>query len=456
MELRDYQAEALAAIHATPCTRQLVALPTGAGKTVLFATLTRDRGPNALVIAHRTELITQAAERLECFYPGNVGILQADRRDLDAPVLVASVQTAPRHLAALRLRNDRTLIIDEAHHAAAETYRHLVHALGFMAGNPDRLLLGVTATPNRADGIGLDCVFEQISYQKSILDLMDSGYLVDLRGIHVKTQTNLDTVRTTAGDFSTAELARAINTPERNRIIVEAFRDFGQVPAVAFCADIQHSLDLAEALTAAGYRAAAVTGQTHPDERAATLAALAAGDLDVVTNCNVLTEGFDCAALRCLLMARPTKSAALYTQMIGRGTRLHPGKTEALVLEFNDSRPEVCTLAALTGLPVKDKESVKEAHQADRERLASKPAPEVLAVTVEPFELFRRSAFNWYQNDRGNWVLKTAAGYIVVSRTKRGFWNVGTGKTWLSPAPFRTLPEALAVAERVAIEKKTA
>lgn len=458
--LRPYQAEALAAIHlnhAAGVTRQLVALPTGSGKTVIFSSLAHARGPNALIIAHRSELITQAAEKLEYFYPGEVGILQADRREIEAPVLVASIQTAKNYLADLRARQDRTLIIDEAHHAAASTYRALAHSLGFMNRNPERLLLGVTATPRRGDKIALNVMFEKITFKRSILDLIAEGYLADLRGIQIKTQTNLSKVREVAGDFNTSDLAEAINTPARNRIIAQSLREYGAVPAIAFCVNIQHSLDLAAELVAEGFNAEAISGDTPARERERILADLAAGDLDVVTNCGVLTEGFDCPPLRCLLMARPTKSSALFVQMIGRGTRLHPGKTECLILDFNDNRPDVCTIATLTGFPVKDNETVKHARdRRDREREASKPAERVLSVTVEAFDLFRRSRFNWYQNAAGRWCLNTPEGYIVIMQTKAGRWSVGSGTDWYSPYPFKTLIEAFEFGEYIAAKIKAA
>ena len=457
-DLRPYQAEALAAVHlnhAAGVTRQLVALPTGAGKTVLFSSLAHARGPNVLIIAHRSELLTQAAAKLELFYPGQVGILQADRREITAPVLVASIQSAKNHIAALAARGDRTLIIDEAHRAAAVSYRALAQALGFLAADRDRLLLGVTATPARGDRIGLDCMFDKITFERSILELMAQGYLADLRGIHVKTATNLDRVRDIAGDFSTADLAQAINTPARNLVIAQALQRLGQVPAVAFCADVQHSLDLASVLTAEGFKAAAVSGMTPAPERYRILTELAAGDLDVVTNCNVLTEGFDCPALRCLLMARPTKSSTLYTQLIGRGTRLHPGKAECLILEFNDNRPEICTLATLAGMPIKEGESIKEARaRREYERQGSQAPERVLSVTVEPFDLFKRSRFGWYQNEAGRWILKTRAGYIVIMQNKAGRWLVGSGGTWYSKWPgFKTLAEAFELGEEIAAKK---
>lgn len=460
-DLRPYQAQALTAIqakHAQGFTRQLVALPTGAGKTVLFSSLAHVRGPKALVIAHRSELITQAVEKLEYFYPGEVGILQADRRDLDAPVLVASIQTAKNHFPALALRSDRTLIIDEAHHAAAGTYRALAYHLGFMGQDPDRLLLGVTATPRRGDKVALSIMFETIAFRSSILDLISDGYLADLRGIQIKTQTDLSHVREVAGDFNAVDLAQAINTPARNRIIAQSLREYGTVPAVAFCGSVQHSLDLAAALVAEGFKTEALSGDTPPAERARILTALEAGYLDVVTNCNVLTEGFDCPPLRCLLMARPTKSSALYVQMIGRGTRLHPGKTECVVLDFNDNRPQVCTIATLTGFPIKAGETVKQARdRRARERQASKPPERVLSVTVEPFDLFRRSPFDWKQSTNGNWTLKTEAGLIVVFKTTDGRWAIGKGSNGFYGYPVKTLAEAFEKAERIAKQiKKTA
>jgi superfamily II DNA or RNA helicase len=403
--LREYQEEAIndsIAEYGKGTTRQLIALPTGTGKTILFAALAHKLDRPTIIIAHRDELIQQARDKLLMFWPdADVGIIKADVNELDHQVVIASIQTVsrPRRLEQLQGRDFRLMVIDESHHAVSGSYTDVIKGLGFMNDDPDKLLVGVTATPWRLDGQGLDNVFQKIVFQRSLPTMVKAGYLTDLKAIRVKTETTLVGVHTRMGDFAPGELESVVNTGARNRIIVASFKQYAKDRrAAAFCAGVAHAKDLAKAFEDAGFKAAAVYGDMNPDDRQAALQAYKNGNIQILTNCEILTEGWDDEQTDCLLMCRPTKSKGLYTQMIGRGTRLFPGKANCLVLEFTDNRHDICNLGTLVGLPLKNKQSLKQAIQQeeDRQEQAVRQASSVKKVVAKEYDLFDRSKFRWF------------------------------------------------------------
>jgi superfamily II DNA or RNA helicase len=222
---RPYQREAVEAIvaaEAQGCRRQLVALPTGTGKTVVFALLLQQRDGRALVLAHRDELIHQAVDKLHLVDPTmSIGVVKAER---DAPVVVASVQTLSRSQRLERLTPDFTaIVIDKAHHAPAESYRRiLTHCRAWDADGP--LVVGVTSTPERSDKQSLRAVFQRVVYHKPMLEMMQAGYLCDLRAIQVRLKTDFDTLRTRRGDFVESELEEALLHANAPTHVLETFQ----------------------------------------------------------------------------------------------------------------------------------------------------------------------------------------------------------------------------------------
>ncbi len=420
LALREYQTEALQAILASKAegiTRQLVALPTGTGKTILFGALAKELETRTIVIAHREELLTQAKDKIQLVYPkADIGIVKAERNEIANQIVVASIQTIsrPNRLEQMQEQGFNLLIVDEAHHAISDSYRTVIEGLGFMGDDPTRLLVGLTATPKRMDGLGLDNVFQQVVFQRSLPTMIAAGYLCDLKAIRVKAGTDLKGIHTRAGDFAPGELEAVCNTKERNSIIVKAYSHYaGQRKAAAFCTGVQHSQDLAEAFNSEGIKAAAVYGDMDPTDRRDALQAYAKGDIQILTNCEVLTEGWDDPGTDCLIMARPTKSSGLYTQMIGRGTRLYPGKENCMVLEFTDNRHDVCSLGTLTGLPLKDKQSLKQAIQEEENRQQLTPqTTTVKKVVAKEYALIDRSKFRWFAVD-SDWRLPTGIGAYI-------------------------------------------
>lgn len=334
--LRPYQVAALAGVRqalAIALSTVLV-LATGCGKTVCFAELAREtvaRGKRVLVLAHRSELLKQARSKLT-----DVGvdarIEKAEQRAGNAPVVVASVQSlTAKRLVQFDARQFGLVVVDEGHHALAPSYRAV---LEHFAGVP---VLGVTATPDRADGKALGEVFSSVAYRYDLREAIRDKWLAPIRARRVVVQgLDLSSVKTRAGDLAQDELA-AIMADEgvMQGVASSLFDQAGDRKTIAFCVDVAGAHGLAEMLNR--WRpgcARAIDGSADEFVREQLLVDFAAGEFQFLCNCALYLEGFDEPTITCVVIARPTKSRALYTQMVGRGTRLSPGKSDCLVLDM--------------------------------------------------------------------------------------------------------------------------
>jgi ATP-dependent helicase IRC3 len=358
LTLRPYQIEALESIQNhldKGIVKQLVVLPTGAGKTVIFSNIPqtiKDSLP-MLVLAHRGELLTQAKDKILWSNPQlDVQIEKAeDTADL-CDVVVASVPTLGRadSQRILKYPKDyfKTIIIDEAHHAAAETYRRILDYF------TPKFLLGVTATPQRSDSVRLTDVFDEITYYKTIQDLIQEGYLCRLVGYRIRTDTDISEVETSHGDYMASQLEDTINTPTRNAIVVKSYFEFAQnKKAVVFASGVKHARDLAASFAQKQIPVRVILGDTPDDERKQSLADFASGTIKVIVNVGVLTEGFDEPSIGAIILARPTRSSLLYTQIVGRGTRLFEGKDNCIIIDIADTTKgkKPLGLPTLLGMP---------------------------------------------------------------------------------------------------------
>lgn len=348
IKLRDYQEAAISATRrrwSEGVRRPAVVLPTGAGKTIVFAhivTEMRELGVKSIVLAHRDELIQQAAKKLRGEAPDlRIGIWKARQREWrgrDAVVAsVASLKTAEARAELARF-GARLVIVDECHHATANTYMNALRDFGcFADGGLENgaAALGVTATLGRADRVALGQVWEEVVYQRSILDMIREGYLVNMRGLRVRIDgLDLSRVKRVAGDFQDRALAEAMHDALAPKAIARAYREHAiDRQGIVFAPSVDMAYELAEAFNAEGISAAGLDGTTPTEERREILARSARGELQVITNCGVLTEGFDAPHISCVVIARPTSSGPLYVQMVGRGSRLHPGKRDCLVMD---------------------------------------------------------------------------------------------------------------------------
>ena len=355
--LRPYQEEALSSISTNlenGINKQLVVLPTGAGKTVIFSHLPKFLSTSLpmLVLAHRGELLIQAQEKILWSNPQlDVQIEKAELHADMCDVVVASVPTLGRAESERILKYPKdyfkTIVIDEAHHAAAPTYRRIIDYFNY------DLLLGVTATPQRSDSVRLTDVFQEIVYYKTIQDLIQDGYLCRLVGYRVKTDTDISEVETNNGDYIASQLEEAINTPIRNASVVAAYLQIApQKKAIVFASGVQHANDLALSFQQK-VATEVLLGTTSEQDRLDILHRFKIGETKVLVNVGVLTEGFDEPSVEAIILARPTRSSLLYTQIVGRGTRLFEGKQHCIIIDIADTTKgkKPLGLPTLLGLP---------------------------------------------------------------------------------------------------------
>lgn len=352
LELRPYQQQAREAIHAQwdeGRQRTLLVLPTGTGKTIVFASITEDQvrsGSRVLVLAHRGELLEQAADKIR----RATGLASAVEKAQDSclgswcRVVVGSVQSLQRPARLDQFPEDYfgTIIIDEAHHAITDGYRRVLEHF------PGAVVLGVTATPDRGDLRNLGEVFDSLAYEYKLPQAIRDGYLCPIKAQTIPLQLDITGVGISGGDFAVGRLGTALD-PYLDQIAGEMETACRGRRTVVFLPLIKTSQKFRDILNAHGLRAAEVNGESA--DRAQVLADFSAGRYDVLCNSMLLTEGWDCPAVDCIVVLRPTKVRSLYSQMVGRGTRLCPetGKKDLLLLDFlwMTERHELCRPADL-------------------------------------------------------------------------------------------------------------
>lgn len=349
-ELRPYQQQARDRIHAewdAGHTRTLLVLPTGTGKTIVFASVAADQvraGDRVLILAHRGELLEQAADKLQRSTGLVSAVEKAESTCLDSwfRVVVGSVQTLQRTARLERFPQDYfgTIIIDEAHHAITDGYRRI---LDYFSGAK---VLGVTATPDRGDMRNLGEVFDSLAFEYKLTDAIKEGYLCKIMAQTIPLQLDITSVTMSGGDYAVGDLGTALD-PYLEQIAAEMARRCKDRKTVVFLPLIKTSQKFRDLLNAKGFRAAEVNGQS--EDRREVLADFDAGKYNVLCNSMLLTEGWDCPSVDCVVVLRPTKVRSLYSQMVGRGTRLSPGKTDLLLLDFlwMTDKHELCRPADL-------------------------------------------------------------------------------------------------------------
>ena len=435
--LRDYQREAISAIdrswnegHTSP----LMVLPTGTGKTIIAAAmmglLFSRRGARSLFLAHRKELLDQTAAKMRLVSPCRVGIVQGKRNELSRDITIGSIQTVGHHSGA-RLQTILDagpydlIVCDEGHHAVSTQWIRVLNAL---REQQEQLLgrvrlFGMTATPGRADGTALDRVFDDVAFERNFMDMVRDGWLVPPRGFRVTLDVDLDRVATRNGDFVSSQLGKVMNTPLVNEAVVRAWQEYGHDrKTLAFAVDVAHAHALRDCFSDAGYTAEALDGKTKPRERERILQRFRDGEVKLLINCEVLTEGYDDPSTEAILFARPTQSQALYIQSLGRGLLLWPGKTECLAIDCvgNTERHKPIQLANLAGL-VPENAATGRGGDGDGEEEESDD-PEVVGANIrgEEVSLTGRSSstrYQWCETSLG-WVLQIPRiGYYLVAWT---------------------------------------
>lgn len=336
MELRDYQVQAVEDLRSSirkGWKRIILQAPTGSGKTVIAAEIIRsadEKGSKVVFLAHRRELIFQCSDKLSKFGIRH-GILMAGEPGNSNPVQVASIQTLWRRSIQKKVRHlpdCDLLVIDECHRSLSKTYRELIEIFG-------GITLGLTATPCRGDGAGLGHIYEDMVQTSTVAELTEQGHLVPAR-YYAPSFPDLEGVKVRMGDYVESELEGRM---DRAILIGDLVENWARIArdrqTVVFTTGVRHSIHIKERFVEAGIVAEHIDGKTPKNERDEILKAFDRGDIQLISNCMVLTEGWDCPRCDCLVLARPTKSIGLYLQMAGRALRPYPGKEDCLIIDHS-------------------------------------------------------------------------------------------------------------------------
>lgn len=350
MDLRPYQQEAREAIFEqwdSGVKKTLLVLPTGCGKTIVFAKVTEDcvrRGDRVLILAHRGELLKQASDKIRKSTGLGCAMEKAEESCKDSwfRIVVGSVQTMMREKRLSQFAEDyfNTIIIDEAHHCISDSYQRVLQHF------PDAHVLGVTATPDRGDMRTLGAYFETLAYEYTLPKAIKEGYLTPIKALTIPLKIDMSGVTVQAGDFKASDISTALD-PYLKGIAEEMQKYCKDKKTVVFLPLVKTSQKFRDLLNEYGFCAAEVNGDSQ--DRAEILKDFEEGKYNVLCNSMLLTEGWDCPSVDCVVVLRPTKVRSLYCQMVGRGTRLSPGKDHLLLLDFlwHTERHELCHPASL-------------------------------------------------------------------------------------------------------------
>jgi superfamily II DNA or RNA helicase len=464
LKLRDYQSATIRALHTrwdAGDRRVAAVLPTGAGKTVVFSHLSSgfvadNPGRRVLILAHTDELVSQAVKKLRDVAPHlRVGVVKASRNDVRAQVIVASVQSLRSEKRRKQIRNVGLVIVDECHHAVAGTYLKILEHYGAFAEYPsnESLVAGFTATLARGDKLSLADVWQSVAYRKDIAFMIRAGYLLDLTGRRVEVDDlDLKNVKRSGGDYQAASLGEAMTASLAPEIVARAYLEHASDRSgVLFAPTVSAAQAFAGALDDLGVKTEVVHGGMPVTERRAIIARFEAGVTQVISNCMVLTEGFDSPRASCVVIARPTRSAPLYQQMVGRALRPYPGQTQALVLDVVGAS-QVHGLASLIDLSEKPivlkpdqsfLDAVDELEEAEPEEPGVRPKlvhrGPVKVIEFDP--LARDSKRVWMATHGGHYFLSAGTGkgavYVFLipatgDDAEPGTWDVA----WCTKDPY--------------------
>ncbi len=430
IQLRPYQDEAIQAfqdyVASGDGSRGVVVFPTGCGKTIFGLALAKAIGGRTLWIAHREELITQPLKALKAVWPeSRPGVVKAERNEWARDFVFASVQTAYRKERREKLTGFDLVVVDECHHAAAQSYKLVLESAGcFTPGGPP--LLGLTATPERTDNLKLDDVFQQIVYQFQLRQAVESGYLVTVEMTERPIKIDLDKIGMSGGDFKDVDLDLALLEANIVGEVCSAVNELArQRKTIIFTVSVKQAKMISEQLSSQGISATYVSGETPREQRRERLSGLASGRYTHMVNCMVLTEGFDEPTVDCIIMARPTTSKSLYIQKIGRGLRVAPGKEQCLIIDMVgvSKRHTLIQAPAIFGLQGEIDDTRESVAPANEDNI-TQHGRSLLLTQVQGIAPLARSKLRWVRAKDGVYALNCGEGGNVLMR------NVGKDE-WL-------------------------
>ena len=410
LQLRDYQQECIELIDKLETGSYLIQMATGCGKTATFTNIKR-KG-RILVLAHREELVTQPVKYYDC----PVGIEMASQHSNGEPVVIASIMSLTHRLDKFKSDDFDLIIIDEAHHAAAKSYKKILEYF-----NP-RLILGFTATPNRGDKVRLDDVFQKIIFQRDLKWAIKNKYLTDIYCMRVNIGYDISNVTKRMGDFAPSELEEALDTDVLNKAIAEAYNKYARGQTLIFATSVKHCEDIAKEIPGA------VTVTAKTKNREELIKKFTNREIPVLVNCMIFTEGTDMPLVETVMIARPTQNSSLYTQMVGRGLRLYPSKEKLVLIDLvgTTGKASLCTAPTLLGI---DLETVPKAKQEeiqgdlfDLPEIVQNLAdcPESWIRNIEIVNLWAKEQqyethnVNWFKMSNGDMVLQLKNRRLII------------------------------------------
>lgn len=393
MKLYEYQENVLKCCFLDPSRSQLISMPTGTGKTITFLSLSKILNKKTLIIIHREELLKQTYEKAKLcgFEEKDISMVNSEKKEKFNILNIAMVQSLNRNIEKYSPEEIECIIIDEAHHATANSYLNIIKYFRIFEDN--KYLFGFTATPLRGDKDHLGNIFHSHSFKMTLSEATRLGYIVPVHGLRIEIDKSLKEIDTHQGDYDISKLDKVMNCESINQLVVDRCKNLQKTPSIIFCTSVNHAEELSKRLRCIGRKAISVSYKTPKKTLDRIFDRLKQGRIEFITNAVKLSEGFDFPAIQSVILVRPTRSPVLYKQMIGRGLRNHKDKHDCFVLEFTSNDPkmmkwedidETATFQASTETQRKTQE---EAHKYYKS-LFSSPNVEILDIRISPFEFY--------------------------------------------------------------------
>lgn len=433
LSLHDYQEECVNAIRDSTEKRVAAIIPTGGGKTLCFAHLGKrylDQYPNrrVLILSHTDELVNHAREEFSQAAPHlGIGIVKGNVREVNAPVISASVASLHNTARREEIQDVGLIIVDESHHARAPSYMRILEHYGAFNDDSPVKTVGFTATLSRGDKKSLADVWERVVFSRDILWMIRHGYLLDVRGKRVEVpDLDFSGISKRAGDYAEGQLGRALTGSLAPELTAKAYAEHASDRSgLLFAPTVASAIVMAQALREVGITSEVVHGNMAIEDRREVIGQFNRGDIQVISNCMILTEGFNAPRASCVVIARATRSAPLYQQMVGRALRLFPGQSDALILDVVGASlvHDLRSLVDLTdvGISYDEEKSLSELVEIAERETAPDSTPIYYGPTqVKEFNpLVRDSKYVWLTSRGGSYFLSAGEVYVFLVPSER-------------------------------------
>lgn len=393
MKLYSYQQRCLDSITECESTQQLISMPTGTGKTITFLSAIKCLNKSSLILVHRQELLNQTYEKalLLGFAKEEIHIISSERKEKFGRLNIGMIQSLNNSLSSYSPSDIEMIVVDEAHHSLAPSYMKIFDY--FKIFDKEKYLLGFTATPLRGDGKSLGSIYTTHSFKMTLQEATKKGYICPVHGIRINIKYDLNSVESQGGDYNSSQLDKVINCDELNELIAQKCSIVMRLPCLIFCSSVDHAKKIKERLLHKGKKAEVISYRNSKAECAEILRKLKDKEIDFLLNAVKLTEGFDHPPIQTIVIARPTRSPALYKQMIGRGLRLSKDKFDCLVIEFgsNDKKmicwDEIDSNSTFQCYSTQELQDEKSALRKFEHKFRS-PSIKILEVRISPFSYY--------------------------------------------------------------------